>query len=227
MTSSSLQSDSIGYTQQLRQLMQAVGIDSFRVLAEQSQLSRRAVDTIRQGKAETLKYQDLLRLSQVLKISLSELMASFSGLPSSLPSSLPDVSQPSLTKDEIHAEYQLLKQQLEQQRQLLRSEFQQESLQILESLLLQLPTAAHAAQTNATMPARNLLPLLRPLDRLLKHWGITAIAEVGAEIAYDPHKHKLDEGGEAEIGAPAIVRYVGYEQGEKLLYRATVRLKTY
>ncbi|CAN1212277.1 HTH cro/C1-type domain-containing protein [Tumidithrix helvetica PCC 7403] len=222
MTSSSLQSDPTVYTQQLRQLMQAVGIDSFRVLAEQSQLSRRAVDTIRQGKAETLKYQDLLRLSQVLQISLSDLMASFR----SLPSSVPDVPQPSITTDEIHAEYERLKQQLEQQCQLLRSEFQQESLQILESLLLQLPTAAHAAQTNATMPARNLLPLLRPIDRLLKHWGITAIAEVGAEIAYDPHKHKLDEGGDAEIGAPAIVRYVGYEQGEKLLYRATVRLKT-
>jgi molecular chaperone GrpE (heat shock protein) len=216
-------------TQKLRQLMLAVGIDNFRVLAERSQLSRRSVDTIRQGKAETLKYQDLVRLSKILAIDLPELIANFSSLSDS-ESTQPEIlakfqEVQSETNLELQAEYQRLQQRIEQQSQELRTDFQQESLQILESLLLQMPTAAHAAQSNDTMPAKNLLPLLRPLDRLLQHWGITAIAPVGAEIAYDPHKHQLMD-GTAEVGTPVVVRYVGYEQGEKLLYRSRVSLKT-
>jgi DNA-binding Xre family transcriptional regulator len=224
-------SDHKEYAQHLRQLMIAVGVESFRELAARSQVSRRAIDKLKQGEAETLKYQDLDRLCQILEIGLDELVTRFSN-------SLNSVNSPSFANgteseiktevpipSEFHAEYQRLKQQLAQQSELLRADFQQESLQILESLLLQLPTAAHAAQANATMPARNLLPLLRPIDRLLKHWGIEAIASVGAEIAYNPHKHQLME-GMAEIGTPVIVRYVGYEQGEKLLYRARVSLKS-
>jgi molecular chaperone GrpE (heat shock protein) len=65
--------------------------------------------------------------------------------------------------------------------------------------------------------------LLRPLDTLLEKWGITKIGSVGAEVAYDPQRHQLMEGiddiAENDI---AIVRYVGYMQGEKLLYRARV-----
>jgi DNA-binding Xre family transcriptional regulator len=233
-------SDHKEYAQHLRQLMLAVGVESFRELAVRSQVSRRAIDKLKQGGAETLKYQDLDRLCQILAISLAELVTRFSkarnpSINSPVNDSINSSSLANGTESEIktevpipselHAEYQRLKQQLAQQGELLRADFQQESLQILESLLLQLPTAAHAAQTNATMPARNLLPLLRPIDRLLKHWGIEAIASVGAEIAYNPHKHQLMD-GTAEIGTPVIVRYVGYEQGEKLLYRARVSLKS-
>ena len=99
-------------------------------------------------------------------------------------------------------------------------------IQQLESLILQLPSAAYAAQTNPNMLAKNILPLLRPIDVLLQKWGITAIGAVGAQVAYDPQKHEFidgnDQSDQIEEGDMAIVRYVGYMQNEKLLYRARV-----
>ena len=44
---------------------------------------------------------------------------------------------------------------------------------------------------------------------------------MGAEVAYNPQMHELIE-GTAEPGATVRVRYTGYVQGEKLLYRAKV-----
>jgi hypothetical protein len=96
-------------------------------------------------------------------------------------------------------------------------------LQVLESLLLQLPTAVYAAQQNPQVSAVKLLPLLRPIDALLQQWGIEAIAQVGVELPYDPQQHQL-MAGTAAMGDRVRVRYVGYRQGDKLLYRAKVSL---
>ena len=48
-----------------------------------------------------------------------------------------------------------------------------------------------------------------------------AIAPVGAEVAYDPQLHQPLE-GTAQPGEKVKVRYTGYRQGDKLLYRAKV-----
>ncbi|WP_026103434.1 nucleotide exchange factor GrpE [Pseudanabaena sp. PCC 6802] len=226
-------------TDELRGLMQAAGVPSFRELRDRARISRRAVDTIRQGRAESLKYQDLMRLSQLLKTDLSAFMNIFSNL---LSESITDdvnyrgagdvISTLDLNNDisgdmaiEREIESKHLQEKLIQQRQELRAEFEQATLEKLESMLLQLPTAAYAAQNNSAMPARNLIPLLRPLDELLKAWGIERIAQVGERVSYDPHWHELMD-GEAEVGSPAIVRYVGYTKQGKLLYRARVSSDT-
>lgn len=202
--------------------MQTVGINSFKALGDRTQLSRRAIDTIRQGHAESLKYQDLCRLSQILQTDLNGFMQFFSTLQADHNHS----SETSETSevDDIKAEYQRLQQKLDRQRQELRSEFEQETLQQLESMLLQLPTAAYAAQNNPVMPARNLVPLLRPLDNLLQAWGLERIAQVGERVSYDPHWHEMMD-GEAESGMMAIVRYVGYTKHGNLLYRARVSVE--
>ena len=122
---------------------------------------------------------------------------------------------------DLQHEYDRLQQQLVQQRQDLWQEFQQSSVQVLESLLLQLPTAAYAAQQNPQAPAVKLLPLLRPLDQLLQAWGIEPIATVGADVSYDPQQHQL-MAGVAQPGDSVKVRYTGYRQGNRLLYRAKV-----
>jgi molecular chaperone GrpE (heat shock protein) len=57
----------------------------------------------------------------------------------------------------------------------------------------------------------------------LQHWGIESIAPVGAELPYNPQQHQLIE-GTAEAGQSVKVRYTGYRQGDKLLYRAKVSL---
>ena len=200
-------------TEILRQLMKLVGISSFQALSDRTGISRRAIDTLRKGNAATLRYADLAKLAEVLQIELNEFIPKFI------------IESSSSTIADLQEEYKHLQQKLETQKQELRSQFERETIQQLESLLLQLPSAAHAAQNNPNMLAKNILPLLRPLDALLQKWGISMIGSVGAEVSYDPQKHQLMEGSnEIEDGDLAIVRYVGYMQGEKLLYRARVSL---
>ncbi len=210
-------------TEILRQLMKLVGISSFQILSDRAGISRRSIDRLRKGNAEALRYVDLAKLAKVLQIELDELVAKF--VDSKFVDSNISESASSAIAN-LREEYQHLQQKLEKQKQELRSQFERETIQKLESLLLQLPSAAHAAQTNPHMLAKNILPLLRPIDALLQTWRISAIGTVGMEVAYDPQKHQLMESSDQiEDGAIAIVRYVGYMQGEKLLYRARVGKK--
>ncbi len=208
-------------TETLRQLMKLAGISSFQILSDRTDVSRRAIDTLRKGNAATLRYGDLAKIAEVLQIELTELIATCITLSSNheLPNSQSSYSE----IDSLREEYQRLESQLAHQKQELRSQFEREVIQQLESLILQLPSAAYAAQTNPNMLAKNILPLLRPIDVLLQKWGITAIGAVGAQVVYDSQKHEFMDGSEQmEEGDLAIVRYVGYMQNEKLLYRARV-----
>jgi molecular chaperone GrpE (heat shock protein) len=203
-------------TEILRQLMKLVGISSFQILCDRTGISRRMIDMLRKGNAANLRYVDLAKLAEVLQVEVTEVIAKFINDSSNLES-------PSFAIATLREEYQRLQQKLEQQKLELRSQFERETIQQLESLILQLPSAAYAAQQNPSMLAKNILPLLRPIETLLQKWGITAIGSVGAEVTYDSHQHQLMEGSnQIEEGNIAIVRYVGYMQGEKLLYRARV-----
>ena len=205
-------------TEILRLLMKQVGISSFQILSERTGISRRAIDTLRKRDAATLRYADLAKLAEVLQIEVTEVIAKFI-------SDSNNPESPILEVAALREEYQRLQQKLEQQKLELRSQFERETIQQLESLILQLPSAAHAAQQNPNMLAKNILPLLRPIDALLQKWGITAIGLAGKEVNFDSQKHQLMEGSdEIKEGDVAIVRYVGYMQGEKLLYRARVSI---
>jgi molecular chaperone GrpE (heat shock protein) len=118
-------------------------------------------------------------------------------------------------------DYQNLLQKYQIQEQELVQQFQLSTLEILESLLLQLPTVTAAVNQNPELPALTLLPLLKPIQELLETWGIKAIASVGDKIPYNPSEHELME-GTAKPGDLVEVRYLGYCQGDKLLYRAKV-----
>jgi molecular chaperone GrpE (heat shock protein) len=229
------------FTHRLRELMQSVGFSSFRALSQAAGVSENQILRLRRGDTQ-LRVETLLKLSHVLQVPVSELLpvaADAKGQRSAVSSHRSAVSSQNSklktqnSKLEIdHAalhqrlldlqhEYDRLQQQLAQQRQDLWQEFQQSSVQVLESLLLQLPTAAYAAQQNPQAPAVKLLPLLRPLDQLLQAWGIEPIATVGAEVPYDPQQHQL-MAGVAQPGDRVKVRYTGYRQGDRLLYRAKV-----
>lgn len=218
------------YTHRLRSLMQPLGFFSFKALSLAANVSDWQIEQLRRGKAAQMRAEPLCKLSQALQISLAELLATFSELQlSELPPSNLDTS-PSASSGEtlatlaqLEQEYQRLQTQLMQQRENLQQEFRQSSLQILESWLLQFPTAAHAAQQNSQISATKLLPLLRPLEQLLRAWGVEAIAPVGTELPYDPHLHQL-MAGTAQPGDLVKVRYTGYFQSGKLLYRAKVSL---
>ena len=200
------------YAPQLQRLMQQARLSSDRELSQKARVPELQLSRLRRGLALQTRADILLKISQALEISLNELLAALA----------PDyVELESPAPTAIEQEYQRLQSTIEQQRSSLMQEFQLSSLQILESWMLQWPTAASKAQENHHLPAVKLLPLMRPVEKLLQEWGVEAIAPVGAELPYNPQQHQLIE-GTAQLGEPVKVRYTGYRQGEKLLYRAKV-----
>jgi hypothetical protein len=192
------------HTQELRRLMKVAGIFSFRSLGDRSKVSLGNISKLRRDQADLIGYRDLNNLGICLGISVEALVSKFSQIK-------PQPESQKIAPIDIQESGQ--------------AQFQQEVLAKLESLLLQLPTAAHVITNNPNFPARNLLPLLRPLDHLLEDWGIKAIAPVGTEVNYDPRLHQLMDGAELELvkeGDVVLVRYTGYVRGEQLLYRARV-----
>ncbi|MEG4055816.1 MULTISPECIES: helix-turn-helix domain-containing protein [unclassified Microcoleus] len=200
------------YAPQLQRLMEQAGLSSDRELSQKAGVSEIQLSRLRRGLALQTRADILLKISQALQISLPELLATLT----------PDyVELEQAPPTAVEQEYQRLQASIEQQRESLMQEFQLSSVQILESWMLQWPTAASKAQENHNLRAQKLLPLLRPVEQLLEHWGVESIAPVGAQIPYNPQQHQLME-GTAEPGEPVKVRYTGYRQGDKLLYRAKV-----
>ena len=208
-------------TQLLQDLMQKLGISSFKALSRAAGVSERQLLRLRQGKLEQMRVGVLLKLSPVLQMPLNELIATFSNAELLQEKAAPTQDLLEEIAD-LRKEYQRSQQQIEQQREILLQEFQESSLQLLESLLLQWPTAAQKAQENPQLAAVKIVPLVqKPLEKLLQAWGVEAIAPVGAELPYNPQLHQLIE-GTAQPGETVKVRYTGYLQGEKLLHRAKV-----
>jgi len=234
------------YTPTLIKLMERSGLKSLAELSRKSGLSRTNINWIRQGRLLDLSLKKVLLLSEVLQVELEALIFTFSQNDSvktrnfqSLDSENRPVSV-NLRRDStiseqkyvqlqqkcvtLQQEYQRQQQQLKTQQEHLLGEYQKSTVQALESLLLQWPTAAYAARKNPDAPAIKLLPLLSPLEQLLASWGVIPIGEVGAEMAYEPQWHQVMSiaGQTLNPGDPVRVRYVGYRQGEQLLYRAKV-----
>ena len=203
------------YNKKLQQLMQQVNISSFRQLSIAAGVSEWQLRQLRQGKVKQMRLEILLKLSVTLQLSLNELIQLFS----------PDsFSEKSDSTTNLKQEYSRLQSKFNQQQETLQQEFQRSSLQLLESWLLQWPTAAYAAQKNPQLPAVRLLALVKPIEKLLQQWGVETIASVGEEIPYNPKQHQLMT-GTAQPGDIVRVRYVGYRQGDKLLYKAKVSVK--
>jgi DNA-binding Xre family transcriptional regulator/molecular chaperone GrpE (heat shock protein) len=213
------------YTQLLQQLMQQLGFSSYRQLSRSAGVSEKQLRHLRYGQVLQMRVETLLKLSQALQVSVSELLTTFSPVSAPPKPSVDEgnaaVQLAAPTVEVLQQEYQRLQQQLEHQRETLMQEFQQSSLQVLEPWLVQWPTAAYAAQQNQQLPAVRLLPLVRPVEQLLQEWGVEAIASVGSELPYDPQWHQLMD-GTAQPGDLVKVRYTGYRVDEKLLYRAKV-----
>jgi molecular chaperone GrpE (heat shock protein) len=220
----------VDFTQKLQDLMQHVGVSSFKALSHTSGVSERQLLRLRRGEVEQIRVDVLFKLSQSLQVSLNELVATFSEKSNAEAANSFSTDFGSRSSEQellqqiadLKTEYQRSQIQLQQQREVLWQEFQQSSLQLLESFLLQFPTAAQKARENPQLEAVKILPLVEtPLKKILQAWGIEAIAPVGDEVPYDPQFHQLMEGN-AQIGENVKVRYTGYRQGDKLLYRAKV-----
>ena len=190
---------SIDWTTPLRNLMTQAEISSFRQLSAISGVPRSQILKMRRGQVERIPLGSFAALAQALNLSTTEVLEVFGAI-ENRPSSFPlDV-------------------------EVSRRQWQQEGLNCLESLILQLPTAAAAAQNNPHAPAVRLLPLLKPLDQLLESWEVQRIEQVGTEVDFDPQWHQW-MGGSAvpEKGERVKVSHVGYRHGDRLLHRAKVK----
>jgi DNA-binding Xre family transcriptional regulator len=199
-------------TKRLQELMQEVGINSFKELSRSTGVSAHTINKLRSGNLDTVRWESIVKISQTLQLSIDEFTSIFGDC---------DPGSPAQSIEILQQEYQQLQQQFQQQRETLQLEFQAQSLQTLESFLTYFPTAKHTAINNPNFPASKLFPLVGSIDRLIQSWGVTAIGEVGSQVKYDPRWHQLIEG----IAIPdelVTVRYVGYRQDNKLIFRAKV-----
>ncbi len=199
----------LNYTAQLHDLMRSSGVSTFKALSQKAGISEQQIRRLRQGEVGQMRLETLQKLSQALQVSITDLLTTFLEGEENTPNAA------------LQHEYQRLQSQLVQQREDLWQEFQQTSLQTLEPWLLQWSAAAYAAQQNPQLSAAKLLPLMRPIEQLLQQWSIEAIGFVGNEIPYDPQRHQLMS-GTAEPGTLVRVRYVGYQQHDRLLHRVKV-----
>ncbi|MGK7902751.1 MAG: nucleotide exchange factor GrpE [Hormoscilla sp.] len=195
------------YNQALLQLMQRVGISSFKALSRQSGVPEKQLRRLRRGEISRLRWEIFCQLSETLEVPVTELLATFTGVGDA--------------DSEISQEYQRLASRLASQREELMWEFQQSSLAVLESWLRQWPVAQEKARENPQLPAVNLLPLVQPVQQLVAQWGVESIAPLGSQVPYDPQWHQLTE-GTAETGDLVEVVRPGYRHGDRLLYRAEV-----
>ena len=203
--------------QLLQDLMQQVNIADIDELSQLANVARLQLIRIQRGLILNLSLGAISKIAKALNVSIDTLLETFVQ---------PKTSQQPQTHSNndlaaCRQEYQKLQEAMTYQQATLEAKFQQESLETIESWLLQWPTAATAVRQNPQLPAERLLSLVEPVEQLLSQWDVTAIATVGEEIPYDPQYHQLMK-GIAQPGETVKVRYVGYRQGDRLLYKAKV-----
>lgn len=207
--------------ERLHNLMQQVGIADLNELSQVAKVARLQLIRIQQGLILNLSLGAIARIAQALNVSVDSLLQTFVEQRQVSSEQAVTSSQQDDALIACRQEYQKLQQEMTQLQQALLVEFQQASLETIESWLLQWPTAATAVRQNPQLPASKLLSLVEPVEQLVKHWNVSTIATVGEELAYDPQNHQLMK-GVAQAGELVKVRYVGYKQGDKLLHKAKV-----
>ena len=205
--------------QLLQDLMQQINIADIDELAQTAKVSRLQVIRIQKGLILNVSTGAIIKIARTLKMSVDSLIETF------LEKSLPQVEPQKVEEQDALAtcrqEYQNLQQEMLQQQSFLETEFQKASLETIESWLLQWPTAVAAVKQNPQLPAERLLSLVEPVEQLLEQWDVITLASVGEELPYDPQHHQLMK-GMAQQGELVKVRYVGYKQNDRLLYKAKV-----
>lgn len=219
LTTSQPMASSAEYEQRLQAHLRSRKISSLRVLAEQAGVSRWQVQQLRQGRADQMRVEPLRKLAIALGLSLEEAIAQFSLFRSDTLS-----AQTVATSPDLAAEYRRLQDQLTQQRTQLQLEFEQASLDRLESWLRQWPRIVHLARQRPELSAAQLDALLKqllPLHQLLDTWEVEPIGSVDETVAYAPQWHTLVQGLAAE-GDRVRVQRPGYRHRDRLLFRAEV-----
>lgn len=205
----------INNQQKLADLMEKAGIEGYSHLSKLSGVSQRELRRLEYGLLPKINLDNAIKISLSLNISLAEFINYF--WPETNNINLKPVNIEIQKINSLKQEYNLLQNLYKNQEQY----WQESALKIIESWLLKWPTALAAIAYNPRILATQLVPLIKPVERLLTAWEIEATAKVGAKVVYNPEEHQII-GGNVQPGDLVRVRYVGYRQGDKLLYKAKV-----
>ena len=202
--------------------MERVAITNLEELSKSAGVSGLQIRRLQHGLILYMSVVTILRLASTLQISVETLIAKFTDSTESQPDfdSVNGNSQEQ-SPQFWQQEYQKLEQEKIQQAEVLKNEFQQATIQTIESWLIQWPTAVAAIEKNPELPAKRLIPLVKPVKQLIEQWGMETIAVVGEELPFSPQWHEPLKGS-IEPGTMVKVRYVGYKQQDKILYKAKV-----
>jgi transcriptional regulator with XRE-family HTH domain len=200
-------------SQILQQLMQKVGISTIQDLSQVSGLSEWQIQRLQFGLLPKMSVESLLKLAAALQVSVETLLTSFLSC-SLFPQDFTDSNSTLQEYQRLEAKFTTLESDLQEKLLLW-------SLDILESWLIYWPTAIVAAEKNPSLPAKKIIPLVKPVQQLVESWGLQAIASVGEEIPYNPQFHQLIE-GVAQEGDLVKVRNVGYRRGDQLHLKVKV-----
>jgi len=180
------------HRQKLEQLMAEIGCKNLEELSRLSGLSSWQLQRVRHGLIAKLSSESLVKLANALQLPVSDLLAHFQ---------IPTMGTEDRSGESkiLEQEYQNLQQKLDKQKDELAAEFQRQSIEAIESWLVQWPTAEAVARKNPDLAAVKILSLVKPIMQLLERWGVQPIDSVGDHVSYDPQIHQLID-GQAAIG---------------------------
>ncbi len=221
------------YEQNLETFLQLIengGFTSMEDFSRRSSISMLQIYRLLQGLLPKINVETFLRLSGFLKVSPSELASRFYPKIELLSSLGSDASAITIGTQEVKDEDNIVKLRedfkkeyhiLQSEMEAIKKEVQRSVFYSLESLLIQLPTVTSAINQNPDFPAVKLLPLFRPVSKLLQEWNVETIGSVGAKVFYESRYHEILEGN-AQEGDLVTIRYVGYKHSESVLYKAKI-----
>lgn len=208
------QTPSLEYDQLLKKRLEQLGISNLLDLQQKSGLTPTLLQQVRQGKLSSLKLKDLAQLAAVLNWTIEELLLQF-GVSNS--SAAKQVSETEILRRECLQ----LHQQLERLGSELTTEFRHSTFLQLQTLLTNYPSIRASVKVKPDLPAKNIVSLFTPLDNLIETWGYERIGQAWEQVAYNPQLHQADA-SDIEVGELVYIRFVGYKQGEQILYPAKV-----
>jgi len=92
----------------------------------------------------------------------------------------------------------------------------------LSANLSNLAALADMAETGQEIESRDMVQLIRALEKDLKAVGLERIGRVGEACSFEVSLHQRMSGGSVHAGTPVRVRIPGYQYGEKILLKALV-----
>lgn len=126
--------------------------------------------------------------------------------------------------EQLELKNKKLTAKIEQLPKTLQGNWQQESIDLLQELLISYPTAKLMVELKHNLPSKNILALLKPLEQLLEKWGVETIGQPWKKVPYNPNIHDCGDENISQ-GELVYIRWVGYYQGDNILLPAKVSRK--